>query len=67
MRLRESLALPKEVKPVVVYDVERGIALETMQRNRVSSRVDFGYPEPFLIPAVTSMSFYIVEGVLGNS
>ena len=27
----------KEIKPLVVFDVKRGIALEPMQRNRASS------------------------------
>ena len=47
----------KEVKPLVVYDGERGIALAPMQGNRASSRVDLGYTELFHIPAVTSVSF----------
>ena len=47
----------KEVKPLVVYDGEQGIALEPMQGNRAYSRVDLGYPELFHIPAVTSVSF----------
>ena len=32
----------KEVKPLVVYDVECGIALEPMQGNRASFRFDLG-------------------------
>ena len=47
----------KEGKPLVVYDGERGIALEPMQENRVSSLVDLGYTMLFHIPAVTSVSF----------
>ena len=47
----------KEVKPLVVYDVEWGIALEPMQGIRASSRIDLEYTELFRIPAVTSVSF----------
>ena len=48
---------PKEVKPLLVYDGERGIALKPMQGNQLSFRVDLGYTELFHIPAVTSVSF----------
>ena len=47
----------KEVKPVVLYDIELVMALRTMQGNRVSYQVDLGYTEEFRIPAETSMSF----------
>ena len=47
----------KEVKPLVPYDVERGIALEPMQGHRASLRADLAYTELFRIPAVTSVSF----------
>ena len=39
-----SLSCPKEVKPLVLYDGERGIALKPMQGNWSSFRVDFCYP-----------------------
>ena len=47
----------KEVKPLVLYDVERGMSVEPMQGNRASSRFDLGYTELFPFPAVTSVSF----------
>ena len=47
----------KEVKPLLVYDGEWGIAVEPMQGNPASSRIDFGYLELFHIPMVTSVSF----------
>ena len=47
----------KEVKPLVEYDGEQGIALEPMQGNRAKSRVDLGYTVLFHIPAVISVSF----------
>ena len=57
MCLRDSLELPKEFKPLVLYDVERMMALEPMLENRDSYRIDLEYTEPFRIPAVTSVSF----------
>ena len=47
----------KEVKPLVMFDGEQGIALEPMQGNQAYSRVDLAYPELFHIPAVTSVFF----------
>ena len=41
----------------MVYDVERSMALEPMQGNWASSRVDLGYTKVFHVPAVTSVSF----------
>ena len=49
--------MPKEVQPIVVYDVEGGMALEPMKGDQASSLVDLGYTELFHIPAVTYMSF----------
>ena len=46
----------KEVKPLVIFDGERGMPLEPMQGNRASSRVDLGYTELFRVAAVTSGS-----------
>ena len=37
-----------------------------MQGNWSSFQVDFGYTELFDIPAVTSVSFYTCEGLLGT-
>ena len=47
----------KEVKPLVVYDGEQGIALEPMRGNQAESRVDLAYPELFHIPAVALVFF----------
>ena len=54
-RISESLGLPKEGKPLVVSDVEHRMALDPMQGNQASSRVDLAYTEQFRIPAVTSL------------
>ena len=48
---------PKEAKPVILYDVEWGIALKPMQWNWSSFEVDLCYTKLFDIPAVTSVSF----------
>ena len=40
-----------------MLDSDYGIALEPMQGNQASSRVDLGYTELFHIPVVTSVSF----------
>ena len=45
-----------EAKPLVMFNWERGIALEPMQWNQASSLVDLGYTEFFLVAAVTSGS-----------
>ena len=48
---------PEEAKPIVLYDVERGIALKPMQGNWSSFQVDLCYTKLFHIPAVTSVTF----------
>ena len=42
----------KEVKPLVLYDVEHGIAMELKKGKWASSRADLGYTELFCIPEV---------------
>ena len=37
----------KEVKPLVLYSVEHGIAMEPMKAKWASSRVDLAYTKPF--------------------
>ena len=66
MCLRESLIFLKEVKPLVLYDVEHGIAMETMKGKWPSSRVDLQYTELFCIPEVTSL-FLSCDSVLRDS
>ena len=48
---------PKEAKPIVLYDLEWGIALKPKQKDWSSFQVDLGYTELFDIPEVTSVSF----------
>ena len=42
-------SFPKEVKPLVLYDVEHRIAMEPMKAKWASSRVDLGYTQLFHI------------------
>ena len=46
-----------EAKPIVLYDLEWGIALKPKQADWSSFQVNLGYTELFDIPAVTSVSF----------
>ena len=57
----------KEVKPLVLYAVEHGIAMEPMKGKWGSSRVDLGYTELFCIPEVTSVFISSCDSVLGVS
>ena len=54
---RNLWSYPKEAKPIVLYDGERGITLKPMHRNWSSFQVNLGYSKLFHIPAVTSVSF----------
>ena len=57
----------KEVKPLVLYAVEHGIAMEQMSGKWASSCVDFGYTELFCIPELTSEFISSCDSVLGDS
>ena len=57
----------KEVKPLVLYAVERGIAKEQMRGKWASSCVDFGYTDLFCIPDLTSEFISSCDSVLGDS
>ena len=56
----------KEVKPLVLYDVEHGIAMEPMKGKWASSRVDLGYTELFCIPEVTAVFLSSLTVFLGT-
>ena len=45
------------VSPLILYDVERGMASGPMQGKWVSSRVDLGYTKLFCVRDVTSVFF----------
>ena len=57
----------EEVKPLVLYDVEQGIAMEPMKAKWASSRVDLGYTTLFCIPEVTSVLFSSCDSVFVES
>ena len=57
----------KEVKPLVLYAVEYGIAMEPMKGKWASSRDDLGYTEIFCIPEVTSVFISSCDSVLEDS
>ena len=48
-------AVSKEVKPLVLYDVEHVIVMESMKGKWATSRVDFRYTELFCNPEVTAV------------
>ena len=56
----------KEVKPLILYSVEHGIAVEPMKGKWASSPVDLGYTELFCIPEVNQCSSHIVTVFLGS-
>ena len=57
----------KDVKPLVVYDVECEMAMESMKGKCASSWVDLGYTKLFCIPEMTSVFFSCCDSVLGDS
>ena len=67
MGISENLcSFLKEVKPLVLYSVEHGIAMEPMKGKLASSRVDLGYTELFCIPEVHQCSSHFVTVFLGT-
>ena len=65
--LRGSPDVPKGIKPLVLYDVDRGVVIEPIQGKFASSQFDFGYTEQFFIPGVTSVFFSSCDSVVGDS
>ena len=57
----------KDVKPLVVNDVECKMAMDSMKGKCASSWVDLGYTNLFCIPEVTSVFFSCCDNVLGDS
>ena len=55
-----------EVKPLLLYSVEHGIAMEPMHWKWASSRVDLGYTELFCLPEVHQCSSRFVTVFLGT-
>ena len=68
MRVSGSLwIVVKDVKPLVVYDVECEMAMDSMNGKCVSSCVDLGYTNLFCILEVTSVFFSCCDIFLGDS
>ena len=59
-------SLLKEVKQLVLYDVEHGIAMEPMKAKCASSGVDLGHTELFCIPEVIAVFLSSCEIFLGT-
>ena len=57
----------KEVKPLVLYAVEQGVAKEQMKGKWDSCCVDFSYTKLFCIPELTSEFISSCDSVLGDS
>ena len=57
----------KYVKPLVVYNVECEMAMDSMKGKCASSWVDLEYTNVFCIPEVTWLFFSCRESVLGDS
>ena len=57
----------KEVKPLVQYDLEHGIAMKPMKGKWASFLVDLGNTDLICIPEVTSVFFSSCDSVLGDS
>ena len=56
-----------EVKPLVLYDVEHEIAMESKKGKWASTRFDFGYTELFCIPEVTAVFLTSCDSFPGDS
>ena len=57
----------KDVKTLVVYDVEWDTAMDSMKEKCASSWVDLGYTNQFCIPEVTSVFFSSCDSLVGDS
>ena len=55
------------VKPLVMYDADRGMVMEPMQGKLASSQFDLGYSDLFCVPEVTSGFFSSCDSVVGDS
>ena len=57
----------KEVKSLLLYDVEHGIAMEPMKGKWSSSRVELWYTDLFCISEVTAAILSSCDSGLGDS
>ena len=56
----------KDVKPLLVYDVECEMAMDSMKGKCPSSCVDLGYTNLLCFPEVTSVFFSCCDSLLGD-
>ena len=59
--------LVKDVKTLVVYDMESETAMDSMKGKCASSWVDLEYTNQFCVPEVTSVFFSSCDSVVGDS
>ena len=57
----------KRVKPLVLYDEDRGIVMEPMQGKLASSQFDLWHTDLFCVPEVTSCFFSSCDSAVGDS
>ena len=57
----------KDVKPLVVCDLECEMTMDSMKGKCVSSWIDLGYTNLICIPEMTSVFFSCCDSVLGDS
>ena len=57
----------KGIKPLLLYDLDRGVVMEPMQGKLASSQFNFAYIEQFCIHGVTSVFFSSCDSVVGDS
>ena len=57
----------KDVKTLVVYDVEWETAMDSMKGKCASYWVDLGYTNQFSVPEVTSVFFSSCDSLVGDS
>ena len=57
----------KGVKPIVLYDEDRGMVMETMQGKLASSQFDLGHTDLFCVPEVTTVFFSSCDSVVADS
>ena len=56
----------KGVKPLVLYDVDRGVVMETMRGKLASSQFDLGHTDLFCVAEVTSVFFSSCDSAVGD-
>ena len=57
----------KGVKPLVLYNEDRGMVMKPRQGILASSQFDLGHTDLFCVPEVTSVFFSSCDSVVGDS